>query len=52
VQRAAVVGRDDRHSGDPLVATRAENAQRDFTPVRDEYPFHRAEAYVALEFRA
>ncbi len=51
VQRAAVVGRDDRNSGDPFVAARAEDAQRDLTPVRDEYPFHRAEAYVALEFR-
>ena len=36
VQRAYVVGRGDRDGGDPELAARAEDAQRDLAPVRDE----------------
>ena len=36
MQRAAVVGRDDRHRRDPELARRAEDAQRDLAAVRYE----------------
>src|SRR5439155_16614848 len=36
VQRASVVGSDDRDGGDPELATRAEDAQRNLAAVRDE----------------
>ena len=36
MQRAAIIGRDDRHGLDPERAARPEDAQRDLSAVRDQ----------------
>jgi hypothetical protein len=44
MQRATIVGGDDRNRGDPLGAAGTEDAQRDLTAVRYEQALHRGDS--------
>ena len=52
MQGSTVVGREDSDRLEPLLAAGAEHAQRDFTPVRDEYATHQAAKCMASQMTA